>query len=128
MKRIVIAGSPRAGKTTLADELGEQLGVDPMRSDDLIETHAHGEDSAEVARWFNEPGPWVAEGVTMVRGLRKWLETHPAGKPCDEVVVLRSPVKPLNEGQRTQAKGIDTVWCQIAGKLAARGVTVVVRG
>lgn len=129
MQRIVIIGSPRAGKTTRALELAAERGIGDVRhTDTLIATHERGEDAAEVARWLNEPGPMVVEGVTAVRGLRTWLTMHASGKPCDQVVVLRTPHVPLTPGQRAMAKGIDTVWNQIAPVLAARGVNVVTRG
>ena len=126
--RVVIAGSPKAGKTTRALALAERLGATVRHTDTLISTHARGEDAAEVARWFGERGRWIVEGVTAARGLRTWLERNPSGKPCDEVVVLRQPLVQLTAGQAAMAKGCETVWREIAPKLAARGVTVVTQG
>lgn len=125
--RIVVAGSPRAGKTTRALELGQQRGAPVHHTDDLVGKLPHGEDSAEVARWFDRPGEWVVEGVTAARALRKWLFLHQTGKPCDEVVLMQAPVVPLTHGQATMAKACATVWLEVAPKLAARGVTVVTR-
>lgn len=121
-----MAGGPRCGKTTRALELGRATGAPVRHTDDLVGTHAHGEDSAEVARWFREPGPWVVEGVTAARALRKWLADNPSGTPCDEVVLMRQPVVGLSPGQATQAKACNTVWEQVAKPLAARGVNVVI--
>lgn len=123
--RLVIAGGPRCGKTTRALELAEEKGLRALHSDDLIGTHQHGDDSAEVARWFSKPGPWVAEGVTMARGLRKWLEQHQSGKPCDEIILMQRPVLQLTEGQARMLKACNTVFAQIEPALRVRGVRVV---
>jgi broad-specificity NMP kinase len=123
--RIVIAGGPRRGKTTRALAIAERTGATVRHTDELVGKLPHGDDSAEVARWFNERGPWVVEGVTAARALRKWMAMHP-GKPCDRVVLMRDPVVKLTPGQITQSKGCDTVWREIEPQLAARGVEVVV--
>lgn len=122
--RVVICGSPRAGKTTRAQQLGETTGAPVRHTDDLIGL-PHGEDSAAVARWFSDKGPWIVEGVTAARALRTWLEQNPSGRPCDEVVLMRFPVIKLTPGQEAMAKGCETVWRQIAPRLAQRGVSVV---
>ena len=42
------------------------------KPDDLIDTHEWSAASAEVARWLDDEGPWIIEGVAMSRALRKW--------------------------------------------------------
>jgi broad-specificity NMP kinase len=125
--RVVVAGGPRCGKTTRALDLGGAMGAPVLHTDDLVGLLPRGEDSAEVARWFDRPGSWVVEGVTAARALRSWLAAHQSGKPCDEVVLLQRPVVPLTIGQATMAKACETVWREVASKLAERGVTVVTR-
>lgn len=129
MKRIVIAGAPRCGKTTRALELARQHGAKVRHTDDLIGKYDRDRDgeAQAVARWLDEPGPLIVEGVTAARGLRRWLQTHPYGKPCDEVLVMRRPLVALNDGQRAMAKGCETVWQEIAPVLKRRGVQVVER-
>lgn len=122
MNRIVIAGVPKAGKTTLA--LGGQYPGRVLHTDALIRPKAWSEVSAEAAAWFNEPGPWVIEGVAAVRALRKWLAWHPTGRPCDRVLWLGSPRIELECGQATLAKGCWTVWRGIRDEVRARGVIV----
>ncbi len=120
--RIVIAGVPRTGKTTLST----RLGVDTVRHlDDLIATHAWSEASEAASRYFDEPGPWVVEGVQSARALRKWLARNHDGKPCDVVYLMMSPRMALTRGQATMAKGVATVWDEIAGEPSARGVAVM---
>jgi adenylate kinase family enzyme len=129
--RVCITGGPRTGKTTRALRVLERL-VEPTRvlhTDDLIERLAREPDgwskaSAEVATWFDAPGPWVIEGVAVPRALRKWLAAHRDGKPCDSVLLLERAWFPLSPGQTSMTKGLLTVWDQIIGELAARGVTI----
>jgi len=114
--RIVIAGVPRAGKTTLA-------GPCARHTDDLIRMEWHVV-SDTVATWLDLPGPWIVEGVRAVHALRKWLAAHPEGKPCDRVVWLGTPRVPLTRGQDVLAKGCLTVWREVRPLLLARNVQV----
>lgn len=118
--RIAIAGGPRCGKTTLAATLGAEL----VRCSDDVATLGWSEASAEVATWFDAPGPWVIEGVALARALRKWLATNPEGAPCDVVHLLNKPYVELTPGQATMAKGCITVWTGIEAELRRRGVRI----
>ena len=71
------------------------------------------------------PGPWVWEGVTMPRALRKWLLKYGPGTPCDTVVWMPTPVMELTPGQEAMAKGCHTVWNGIKGQLGAIGVRIL---
>ena len=125
-ERLVIAGGPRTGKTTLAASCAEYAGVDPRCTDPLMDL-GWSEASAAVATWFDAEGPWIVEGVSTVRALRKWLAAHPEGKPCDRVILLREVVvdpAELKPGHRSMAKGVETVWSEIVGELRARGVEI----
>lgn len=124
MTRIIVAGGPRTGKTTLADRLAAGLGITARHTDDLIGTLDWSASSAEVATWFDADGPWVIEGVAAARAIRKWLAAHPEGTPANVVHLLTEPFEPLNTRQLGMAKGCETVWNEIAGELLARGVTV----
>lgn len=77
--------------------------------------------SDEVARWFDRPGSWIVEGVTVPRALRKWLAAHP-GKPCDKIIWLTRPKVPRNKGQKAMADGCLTVWREVQFLLHERGV------
>lgn len=122
--RVIFAGGPRTGKTTRADALAAELGLTARHTDDLIRQFDWSGVSAEVALWFEEPGPWIIEGVAAARALRKWLAAHPEGKPADVIFICEEPLEALNTRQLGMAKGCDTVWNEIAGELIARGVSI----
>ncbi len=117
--RIVIAGVPKAGKTTLSEGY-----KNVHHTDDLIRVLGWSELSQEVAEWFYDPGPWVIEGVATVRALRKWLRDNPEGTPCDEVIFLGEPHIELTPRQQGMAKGICTIWEGVQTELKQRGVTI----
>lgn len=119
-ERICIAGGPRTGKTTMAKRLNPMA----RSTDDLNATMDWSDQSAEVATWFDNPGPWVVEGVTVARALRKWLVNNPHGKPCDRVIWLESPKVQLTPKQDTMRKGVVTVWTEILTDIVSRGVEV----
>jgi len=121
VKKILIVGGPKTGKSTLADTLGLPV----RRADQLVGEKAWGEDSAEVARWMNEPGDMVIEGASVVRGLRKWMTQNP-GKRMEEVEVRRcvTPHGYRSDGQSRMGKGCDTIWDQIRPDLVRRGARV----
>lgn len=123
-RRTIIAGVPRAGKTTFAALLSSREGVPVRHTDDLIGALDWGAGSREVAKWFSEPGPWIVEGVACTRALRKWLAAHPTGRPADRVYWAARPTVALTSGQRVMAKGCETVWREIAPALEARGVDI----
>ncbi len=127
-KRIIIAGGPRTGKSTLAVRLGERHGIPVKFGDSLIDTHDWSEASAEVSKWMDEPGPAIIDGVVAVRAIRKWLARNPEDKAPDFVVVyLRDNIQVRTPGQRVMAKGVHTVWEEILPELRRRGVEIVER-
>lgn len=121
MTRIVILGGPKTGKTTLANELFEAHGWPHSvpdcdgcgmlrHTDDLIPL-GWSEASQAASAWFDEPGPWIIEGVAAVRALRKWRDQHPGEPPpVDRVIYLTETFVEPTAGQRALAKGIETVW------------------
>lgn len=115
--RLLITGGPRTGKTTLG-------GKNARHTDDLIGHLDWSEASAEVAKWFDAAGPWTIEGVAIPRALRKWLESHPEGKPADKIIFLNDPKVELIKGQAAMTKGLLTVWHAIKSDLIARGVEI----
>jgi hypothetical protein len=110
--RIAIAGWPRAGKTTLAETFVRRGGGYVVRhTDDLIGQLGWSEASAEVAHWFDEPGPFIIEGVAVLRALRKWRAAHPGEPPpIDRLYYLpRGQFCELARGQESMGKGCDMV-------------------
>lgn len=118
--RIIIAGGPRTGKTTLAATYPGLV----LHTDDLIGQLDWSAASGVAAGWFDVPGPWVIEGVATVRALRKWLAAHASGQPADLVLWLGTPLVARTPGQVTMARGCETVWAEVLPLLRARGVAV----
>lgn len=122
--RIAIAGSPRAGKTTLARKLGVELDVKPFSTDDVIHL-GWSEASADVATRLLGPGPYVIEGVAVMRALRKALDRHPTRKPCDRLLWLERPHQALNAGQQRMFAADEARLREIEPELLRRGVEIV---
>jgi len=119
-ERVCIIGGPRTGKTTLASTMANVL-----HTDDLIGQFDWSGVSEHVATdWLARPGPWVIEGVAVVRALRKWLAANADGAPCDRVIVLTEPLVELKKGQAAMTKGHEKVWQEVRPLLLARGVAV----
>lgn len=121
MTRLCICGVPKAGKTTLANTLNV---IRVLHTDDLI-GYDWSRQSELVSGWFDKPGPWVIEGVAVVRALRKWLRARPTGRPCDQVMWLGTPRVVLGAGQASMAAGCLTMWRAILPELHARGVDLI---
>lgn len=123
-RRIIILGGPRTGKTTLSESLQHELGIERLNRSVDLEHMAWSESSAHAAKWFDEPGDWICEGVQMARALRKWLKANP-GKPLDaDLFLLRQPMVPQRDGQKAMMKGVETVFREIEPELLRRGARV----
>ena len=120
--RIAIIGSPRAGKTTLAKRLGEQLHLPVVHSDDLIPLGWSSSSSAVAGliELVAEQGG-IFEGVAVVRALRKLLE-ETEGRPVDRVIVLAEPRLKLSPGQERMRLGCETMLRRITAELERRRV------
>ena len=119
MTRIVIAGHPGGGKTTMAGKLG----LVTHHTDDLMDDYQFEDAKYEIVRWLNSDGPWCIEGVQAGRGLRQWMRDNPTGKPCDKVIYLQART-PLSGVRLRMAKGCDTVFNGIRHAMADRGVVI----
>jgi len=121
--RLLVAGVPRAGKTTLAMKLAAERNFIVRHTDSLMGLE-WSEASAAAALWLNDAGPWIIEGVAVPRALRKWLAAN-TGAPCDVVYWMPAARVPLTTGQRSMAGGCITVWAEVLPQLLARGVEVL---
>lgn len=111
--RIIITGWPRSGKSYAAAELGRSMGIEPKSTDSLIHELSWTEVSSQVAEWFDLPGPWIIEGVAVMRALRKWHWHYgpDVPPPFDQLFILPRPdLAGLRPGQISMGKGIDTVF------------------
>lgn len=126
--RVLITGAPNTGKSQLAVELSAEV-VQAREADDLIDKSDPGnwsKVSQELADvWFQEPGPWVIEGVQVPRALRKWLEANPTGCPCETIIWLHTPLQRLNTQQVAMLKGMVKVWAEIKNQLIDRGQVIL---
>ena len=94
-------------------------GSPTLHTDDLLDLD-WSEQSRQIMRWLEKPGPWIIEGHAVVRGLRKWLREHDQGLPFDYLIYLnRSKVERTN-GQEVLGKSVRTIWQEIAGELDKR--------
>jgi adenylate kinase family enzyme len=120
--RILIAGGPKTGKTTLAEKLAKELKIEKVLHDeDLVGKFEWSEQSEVVAGWITDPGPWIIEGVAVGRALRKWFKTHPEGLPADRIIYLDKPRVELEEAQNRMKKGCLTIWADVEVELKKRG-------
>ena len=120
---IAIAGIPRSGKTTMAEELADDLGFEVLHSDALAGL-GWSEASGKAAEWLDQPDA-IVEGVAVIRALRKRLKAV-EGAPCVRLYWLGETRTKLLPGQATMASGCVTVLEEIRGELEARGVEVVI--
>lgn len=125
--RTVIIGGPQCGKSTYASSLGvphfcadpKSLVKSPINSVTYLpEGIPWGMDSQYVIEaWMSKPGPWVIEGVGIVRALRKWLARYPAHiNPADQIIYFTNPHPSVQRlpGQNAMEKGIQSIWSEIA--------------
>ena len=122
--RKIVIGGPRCGKSTFASLSGlpvfcadpVSLVKDPIDGVTYLpEGLTWSEGSEYVAKeWFKMQGPWIIEGVAVVRALRKW-KTENSYFPCDEIIYFtqKHPSATRNEGQSAMAKSVYTIWKEI---------------
>lgn len=124
--RLLIAGVPRSGKTTLSAELESKHRCAAMHTDDLIGKLDWSEVSRHVAEdWFTRAGPWVIEGVAVPRAIRKWFrDMRRTDAPCDRLIWMPVPRLELSAGQRAMAKGCISVYDEVIKRLLETGVEV----
>lgn len=112
--RLIIAGGPQTGKTTLSHEIASGRRV--RHTDDLID-EGWSKSSDDARQWIREPGEWVIEGVAAVRAIRKILREDKV-LPVDVVLYLTGPYADLDKGQRAMTTGCKTIWGGIVREVA----------
>lgn len=121
-QRIAFAGWPKCGKSFSAKRLSETLGFPAMHADEVCRDMEWSLASDEVATWFGRPAPFIIEGISVPRALRKWLTLNREGSPADTIFYSQAPFATLSNRQIGAGRGCDTVWREIRLVLIERGV------
>jgi adenylate kinase family enzyme len=119
MNKILIIGGPRTGKSTLASERSEAEGLPIHHLDDLSD-RGWSEQSDQIAEELSHDGPWIKEGVSGVRGLRKWLQRNPGKVPDFEIIHLTEPRAEQSVGQAAMQKGHNKIWGEVEREIGYR--------
>lgn len=123
-QHILIIGPPRVGKTHLARELSAERGLLVRHSDDLIASHAWSDASAAIAEWLDEETPAIIEENRRRARHPEVARGASRGQARGRDPPEQTPREQQTPKQVAMGKGVMTVWNQIAGDLAARGVKV----
>lgn len=67
-------------------------------------------------------GNFILEGVSVPRGLRKWFQANPTGKPCDALVWISAPRQTLTVGQQRIGTQSRTILLTILDEVEKRGI------
>jgi adenylate kinase family enzyme len=118
--KIAIAGSPKAGKTTVAKNYSRVI-----HTDDYIHL-GWSEASEHVSNIINNNNFDVIEGVAVPRAIRKWLNknSNNKNKPFDKIIYMQTPRIKLSDGQERMRKGELKVWNEIKNELKKRCVEI----
>ena len=110
-RRILIAGVPRAGKTTISEQIAAKQNLPLYHTDDLIESYDWAEQSEAVAALILSYDEYIIEGITVPRGIRKIL---PAPIPSDLIIWLPTPILTLTPGQTQMTKATHTIFNEVS--------------
>ena len=138
MRRTLITGAPRTGKTTMALSLTKAHVPSVFKRDQLRHFCTDPQHLCPAGvngtppeldwsacsqwvcdKWLSLPGPWVIEGVAVPRALRKWQAAHPnEPPPCDQLIVLTEPHEALSQRQEAMGIGLLSVLADLGDWLA----------
>lgn len=121
--RVVIAGAPRCGKSTLFRSLALEFDV-TLATDDYIHLGWDAVPDAAVAELAQHES-WLLEGVAAARVLRRWLLHRGDCPKIDVCYYLTKPMAQRTRAHDSMAKGIEKVWREVAPKLIASGCQIV---
>lgn len=122
--RIVIAGAPRCGKSTLLRELALDFPC-AVSTDDFIHHTPWEEVPNACIRVLEKYDSWALEGVNAVRVLRRWIRDLGTCPLIDKVYYLTKPMAPRKPAHESMAKGIHKQWREVEPWLLKMGVEIV---
>lgn len=117
-EKVLIAGYPKVGKTTYAEEMFSHSFVHTddylhIPDDEMIDAIM-----AEIA----DSKYYAIEGVQTVRLFRRMLQT---GRDLPDLVIWLRPLHPALPKHEAMRKAIDTVWAECLELNKSRGVTII---
>lgn len=127
MRRVIIVGGPRCGKSTMARQLraegiptycGDPVSKvkEPEADVTYLPEDIRWEDQSEwiVNNWFPMPAPWCCEGIVMARAIRKGHRLGRDNLLKDvELKYTNFPFVMCTPRQIALIKGVETVWNEI---------------
>lgn len=119
-RKILIIGGPRSGKTTLANKLRDSLHLPVVHFDSHIKDYEWSELSEKISEWLDDEGPWIKEGVSGVRGLRKWLRKNPEKLPDFEIHIMNEPKVEMTPGQARMHKAHSKILQECMDEIKSR--------
>lgn len=121
--RIVIAGGPRTGKSTLFRSLALDFAV-AIGTDDFMDRPWDAVPDA-IVDVLEKHDEFLLEGVNAARVLRRWIRDRQTFPGIDVCYYLTSPMVPQTKAQASMTKAIATVWKDVLPRLVADGTTIV---
>ena len=123
MTRVVIAGGPRCGKSTLFRSLAIDYAV-AIGTDDFMDLPWADVPDA-VIDVLEKHDEWLVEGVNVARVLRRWIRDRGDMPKIDVCYYLTTPMAPRTKAHESMSKAIATVWKDVLPRLVADGTTIV---
>jgi hypothetical protein len=121
--RVVIAGGPRTGKSTLFRKLSLHFDC-AVGTDDYMGLEWSAVPDAVIGV-LEKHEDWIVEGVQAARVLRRWARDRKNMPHIDVVYYLTEPMAQQTNAHRAMAKSIATVWKDVAPRLIADGTRIV---
>ena len=123
--RVVIAGAPRCGKSTLFRKLSMSFDCSLSTDDYMALPWADVPDA--IIDELVKHEDWIIEGVQACRVIRRWMRDRPEPLPMIDVCYyLQRPMVEQTKAQHAMAKAVETVWRDgVAARLVGIGTRIV---
>lgn len=121
--RVVIAGGPRVGKSTLFRSMALDYPV-AIGTDDFMHLPWEAVPNAVISV-LERSDDWLLEGVQALRVLRRWIRDRTDYPGVDLVYYLTEPMAARTPRHWSMAKAIDKHWRDVVPRLAADGTDII---